>query len=495
MSRFNATVAPARTANLAGGQAYIQNPRAEIASILLTSFVGDKFYRSAGDELDRLRALIAADPEFAAKAAVYARNEYGMRSISHVVAGEVAEIVKGESWTRKFIRDVVRRPDDMTEIVAYRAARYGLHPLPNALKKGLRAAFGKFDGYQLAKYRGEGKAVSLVDLVNLVKPLPTTRNRDALKQIVAGTLKQTDTWESKLSAGGDKGDAWGSLLAENKLGYMALLRNLRNIAKDADDAAFNMAREQLCDPERVAKSLVLPFRYYTAYREIAVADIPQHRKPLVLAALSMAADHAVSNIPDMDGITLVALDTSGSMTSGRISDHSGTTAAQIGALFAAALCRRLAGRSYLLTFDTQATTPPLNPLDSVLTTTDNIVRGMRGGGTNLDLVFAHDTPVDRVIVLSDMQSWTNGTWGAKTYYGYGRQKHRPANGAFEDYKRRTGANPSVFAFDLTGYGSLQFPADRCCQIAGWSEKVFDLFPMLEQDRNAMVTEIDRVRFT
>jgi hypothetical protein len=457
----------------------------------LTSFLGDKFYRTGSDEQARIAQLVAQEPLFAAKAAVFARNEFGMRSVSHVVAGEVTQHVKGEQWVKHFIDAVIRRPDDMSEIIAYRASRYGLHPIPNALKKGLRRAFGKFDRYQLSKYRGDGKAVSLVDLVNLVKPVPTERNADALRDIAAGKLRSEDTWEARLSSGADKGDTWAGLLAENQLGYMALLRNLRNIANDANEETFTAALAQLADPGRVVRSLVLPFRFYTAYREISSSDVPPHRKGPILGALSAAADHSVSNMPDFSGVTLIALDTSGSMTGGKISDRSGTTAAQIGALFAAALTRRLSGRSFILTFDTQATTPAVNPADSVLTVTDQIVRGMRGGGTNMDLPFTHDTPVDRVIVLSDMQAWTNGQWGQHVLWG---QPHRPAQSALDAYRQRTGANPHVYSFDLTGYGSLQFPASRCYQIAGWSEKVFDLMALLEQDRNAMVNKVDKVSF-
>ena len=68
--------------------------------------------------------------------------------------------------------------------------------MPNSLKRGIRDAFDKFDGYQLAKYRGEGRTVKLVDVVNLVHPKPTDRNRDALEQLIKGSLRSTETWES-----------------------------------------------------------------------------------------------------------------------------------------------------------------------------------------------------------------------------------------------------------------------------------------------------------
>ena len=202
MAKFNIKSAvDQKVINLADGQAHTQSPELEFATLLLTSFVEDKFYESKADTLDRVSALLDdnVDPEFAAKAAVYARNQFNMRSISHVVGAELAQRVKGTQWMRPFVKNVIVRVDDMLEILAYYEGKYGRRPVPNALKRGMRDALGKFDGYQLAKYRGEGREISLVDVVNLVHPQPTDRNRDALKQLVEGTLRSTDTWESRLT--------------------------------------------------------------------------------------------------------------------------------------------------------------------------------------------------------------------------------------------------------------------------------------------------------
>lgn len=494
MSKFNQKYLMSTTKNLAGGTAYAQDLRMELASILLTTFLSNDFYRSGSDTIERIRELVKLDPTFAARAAVMARNEFGMRSVSHVVAGEVVQHVKGEQWVKEFINAVVRRPDDMLEILGYRQGTYGLHPLPNSLKKGFRLAFNKFGGYQLAKYRGEGKSIKLIDVVNLVKPIPTERNAEALKALVNGELKNEQTWEARLSSGEDKAQVWKDLLSTNQLGYMALLRNLRNMMEQADSVTWEEALKQLVDPERIHKSLVLPFRYYSAYQMIQ-----QHgglRQGEALSAISRAATIACDNVPQLSGRTLVALDTSGSMTGARVSDRSGMTVAQLGALFASVLKRRMGGRVDVMTFDTSNEWLGINPDDSLLTITDNIVRGMRGGGTNMDLVFDHNESYDRVIVLSDMQAWTNGRWGDRYSYGYRHMsmQHDPAGNALDAYKKRTGANPDVYAFDLKGYGSMQFPASKCYQLAGWSEKVFDLMPLLETDRNALVNKINEVDF-
>ena len=108
------------------------------------------------------------------------------------------------------------------------------------MKKGFATALGRFDDYQLAKYKGEGKEVKLVDVVNLVHPTQTAKNNFAISKLVNGELKSHDTWESELSAAGNDTEAkktvWNRLLDERKLGYFALLRNLRNIISLGDES-------------------------------------------------------------------------------------------------------------------------------------------------------------------------------------------------------------------------------------------------------------------
>jgi len=206
------------TVNLAGGRAYSVSPRLELVSLLVTTFLEDEFYRTEAQTVARLRELIArvADPRFVAQAALYARHVCGMRSVSHLVAGELARAVKGEAWTKRFHAEVVRRPDDVLEILGYYLTVHG-RPLPNSLKKGLGVALGRFDEHQLAKYRREHSSFKLVDAVNLVRPRATP----ALSKLVRGELAPADTWETALTRAGEadsanavaeaKGAAWGRL--------------------------------------------------------------------------------------------------------------------------------------------------------------------------------------------------------------------------------------------------------------------------------------------
>ena len=478
MSKFNTTVTQPKTltTNLAGGQAHSQTDELALVSLLLTSFVSDQFYRNAQTSLDELRTLASRvkDKEFVAKAAIYARDKFGMRSITHALAGELTSELTGKEWGKDFYNKVVVRVDDMTEILSYYLAyktTASSPKFPNALKKGFAKAFDKFDGYQLAKYKGENKTVKLVDIVNIVHPVPSLKNKEALELLIKGELKSTETWESKLSQAGQvaesedelvalKADAWSELLSQKKIGYFALLRNLRNIITQAP-ASVTIACELLTDEKLIKNSRVLPFRFNTAYEEINKLGSSKEVRD-VLVAINQALDISVSNVPKFDGETLVVMDVSGSMA-GR--------ASEIASLFGAILAK--VNNCDVMTFSTSAQYKSYNPLDSVLTIRNSF--RYSGGGTNFKAIFnSANKKYDRVIILSDMQGWVGYT--------------TPAD-EFAQYKTKFGAKPFVYSWDLAGYSTMQFPENNVFALAGFSDKVFDIMKLMETDKKALYNEI------
>jgi 60 kDa SS-A/Ro ribonucleoprotein len=471
------------TTNLAGGAAFVQTPKMQLASLLLTSFAQDQFYRSADDTFaDVARLMGQVDPLFAAKAVIYARTQFGMRSISHVLAVELATGTSGQPWAKAFYDKVVLRPDDMIEIVARYQALGGKH-LTNAMKKGFAAAFDRFDGYQLAKYKGANKAVKLVDLVNMVHPVPTHRNAAALAKLVRDELKSEGTWEAKLTQAGQKAEhedakaemkaaAWAELLAEGKLGYFALLRNLRNIAEQAPELVGE-ATKLLTDRKRIKQSMVLPFRFLTAQDAIMQANVQDKRA--LLRALNTALEISLDNVPTFEGKTLVVLDDSGSMTSG-MGKHGFGAPIRIGAVFAAILYKK--NDADLMRFSDDAAYVRYHFDDTATSIAERLVQNARAAGTNFDAIFeTAKGKYKRIVILSDMQGWMGR--GAPT-------------DAFAKYKARTGARPLIYSFDLNGYGSLQFPERGVFALAGFSEKVFDLMALLESDPKALVSAIEAV---
>ena len=508
MPRFNmlrkiAKRPPVR--NHEGGTAYRPNAEQRLAHLLLTNFLTDQFYRSADRSYAEIVELLGeVAPEFAARAALFARTEYGMRTVSHVVAAHLATRASGTPWARQFYDRIVYRPDDMLEITAL-LRQLGAKGLPNAVRKGFASAFDRFDGYQLAKYRQEKSAVSLVDIVNLVHPVPTRKNARALQQLVDGTLRNTRTWEAKLSsAGQDKGaaagakaEAWTELLTTGKIGYFALVRNLRNLLETAPELAERTA-ELLTDEARIRKSLVLPFRLLTAYRELEKVKAPggvmseiMRNLPLptgptdfgsarrtLLSALDRAIRLSFANLPALPN-TLVAVDNSGSMAS-PVGGFRTIKCCELGALFGLELAER--SNAALMEFGSSARYLDYRLGASPLAFASTFAqKNAVGHGTNFEAIFElagirKRMPFERIIILSDMQSGLHRESGAQT---------------LARYRKRTGVDPYVYTIDLAGYGTSHFPTDggRTFELAGFSEKLFELFPLFEAEPNVLVERI------
>ena len=470
------------TLNLAGGQAHAASEKLGLVTILLTSFLEDQFYRKADQTAKRLVELVAKIPDkaFVARAALYARREAGMRSVSHLVAGELARQVKGAEWTKRFFDRVVFRVDDALEILAYYYAVHG-KPLPNALKKGLGAALARFDAHQLAKYRREGAAIKLVDAVNLVHP----PHSEALAKLVRGTLAPAETWETKLTQAGQeaesdedkasrKAEAWAMLIRERKIGYFALLRNLRNVLEQAPELIGD-AVALLTDERLIRRSLVMPFRFRTALDSVEAAKAPEKSdagafsdcRQEVIRALSVAVDRSLANVPRFEGRTLVAVDTSGSMMGKPL---------KIASLFAATIYK--ANRADLMLFSEDARVVTFNRDDATLSIAQRIEEKAECAGTNFHAIFQRaEAAYDRVIILSDMQAWMG--------------HHTPAQ-SFERFVAKTGQRPRVFTFDLAGHGSLQFPEPEVYALAGFSDKTMETLGFLERDKAALIREIERI---
>jgi hypothetical protein len=234
------------------------------------------------------------------------------------------------------------------------------------------------------------------------------------------------------------------------------------------DAALAM----LVDERLIAKSLVLPFRYLTALDAVQTSKLP--RAGDALAALSDAADKSLANVPNFEGRTLVALDGSGSMKGRPLA---------IGSLFAAVLAKANvdasgAATSTVMVFSNDAEFVALNRRDSTLTLARQIAERAPQGGTNFHAIFHRaECAYDRIVILSDMQGWIG---------------HNAPTESFAAYKQRTSADPRVFSFDLAGYGTLQLPERNVHCLAGFSDKALQTMRFLEEDKSALLHEIEAI---
>ena len=484
MSKFNVTNTN-KTTNRSGFIAYGMAEKEQLVTAVLTSMFGEpKYYGSTDNDIVRLASSCAGkDPLFLAKLAGYARNVGNMRSVSHVLTAIIAR--EAREYTRATIRNVVVRPDDITEIMACYLSLYG-KPFPNAMKREIASVIQKFDEYQIAKYNGGSKSIKFRDVLRITHPVPKRPETEALfGKILNDTLETPLTWESTLSARGNTKEVWDELIASGKVGYMALLRNLRNIAKSGAD--IKPVLETLSDPEQVRKSRQLPFRFYSAYKTLSQEGL---LTPALHLALEKALTASIDNMELIPGRTLIAVDVSGSMSS-PVSLKSAIKCCDIAALFGA-MASRICEDATVCYFDREWNEyrgyriAHYGKYESILDICKK--NAFYGGGTDLSLPMkfalkedasVHIKPFDRVIYFSDNEC--NSSY---------RGLYKTVQGMAETYREKYNKNFWVHGVDLLGYGTQQFCGSRFNLIAGWSESVLSFIMLAESGISTLVKTIE-----
>ena len=476
MAKFNSPTT-IKTTNKSGHVAYGMTDKAKLVTQVLTSFFNEsKFYGDNSAEMQKvIKRVIQKDPQFVSNLAVFARREFNMRSVAHVLTAYLAHEEKGKPYVRDTVKGVSLRGDDVTEIMSFYLSTFG-KPVPNSLKKGINDVLLGFDEYTLAKYKGEGKAVKMRDLLCLCRPRPeTSEQEDLWKRCLEGTLAIPETWETQLSANGNNKETWEKLIDSGKVGYMATLRNLRNILT-AQPRNIDKVFAKLSDPVAVRKSKQLPFRFLSAYK--SVGNIGGSK---VFDVLEAAVDASVDNLPRLPGTTVIAVDTSGSMGY-NVSAKSDIRCCEIGMMLGV-IANRICDNAIFYTFDTRLQKKAISTRNGILYTVNH--EACAGGGTNMYLPFEqmiHDhINADRIIVISDNEC--NNSW-----------YRNPVESLANDYRRKSGNDIWVHAIDLQGYGTQQFHGAKTNIIAGWSEKVFDFILLAEQGEGTLEKAIAAYRW-
>jgi hypothetical protein len=273
----------------------LQLRRSVLACLLWES----QFYEDGVEIAGRIAELVPkVAAENVAALAIEGREKMKLRHAPLLLVREMARHATHRSFVAETLARVIQRADELAEFVAI-YWKDGRVPLSAQVKKGLAAAFPKFDAYALAKYDRDG-AIKLRDVLFLTHAKPRDEAQaEVWKRLIAGELTAPDTWEVALSSGADKREAWERLIREQKLGALALLRNLRNMREAGVDEDLVLAALGSMSTARV-----LPFRFLAAARYA-----PQWEEALEQAMLKCVAGQE-----KLRGKTIVLVDVSGSMT-------------------------------------------------------------------------------------------------------------------------------------------------------------------------------------
>jgi hypothetical protein len=489
--------------NHENASAFPLTPEYELYAAVVTTSLSTSFYEKDTTRLDRIKTLIQkSNPVFVAKLAVYARNQMNMRSVPLVLVVELAKIYSGDTLISKMITNVIQRADEITELLAYyqmandRNGTKKLNRLSKQIQKGLATSFNKFDEYQFAKYNRD-TAVKLKDALFLVHPKAKDEaQQDLFDKIASNTLQTPYTWETELSQLGqvkfyneaEKQKAftnkWEELIDSNKIGYMALMRNLRNIM-EANVSGYHIEKvcHYLANEKAVLNSKQLPFRFLAAYRELK--DMKSKYTSMVLDALETAVMISAHNIKGFDVTTsvVIACDVSGSMQQ-PISPKSKVLLYDIGLMLGMLMqsqCKNVVSGMFGDKWKI------INmPKRSVLSNVNEYYKreGEVGYSTNGYLVIEdlinRKECIDKVMLFTDVQMWNSEN-----------TNHTFAN-SWNRYKA-IAPNAKLYLFDLAGYGHapINMQKNDVYLIAGWSDKVFEVLHALE-DKSSALNFINRI---
>lgn len=481
------TTTPALTHE--GGGGFLRTARSELFLTAVTEMAEDKFYESSQARRLRVQSLVATvlgEPDGRAWLEAFLpwlRHSANMRSAPVILLGEMAAC--GAQNMRPLVSATLSRADEPAELLGYWLQFHG-RKIPAGLKRGIAdSAVKLYTERNTLKWDGQSKAIRFGDVIDLTHPVPKDASQSVLfKQLLDnrhnrdGGPKEELTWllrdydlqrvptderraalthavESGWSwerlagwlPGGMDSEAWEAVIPN--MGYMALLRNLRNFEQNGvSKEVLAQVVAKIQDPEEVAKSKQFPYRFLSAY--LAASDTFTFSQ-----ALETALELSLSNVPQLKGNTLILIDTSGSMQS-RMSGRSQMSCNKVAALFGVALAKTAESVDTVL-YATDSQSFTVNSKASTLRTMDALERenGKVGYGTNTHgAIRKYLRPDhDRVIILTDEQS----------------------------HDKQTGTlSPWVHTINLAGYSTAtMLPGSKVFSYGGFTDAMFKLIPLME----------------
>lgn len=503
------------TTNAKGAVAYNRDEKSELFLLAVANMVGqDRFHESAEERDDRFeslsRTVALADASWFGNFVGWLRNDAFMRSASIVAAVEGAKALHDSGVMNGTPRALVAasqaRADEPGEVFAYYESKYGKN-FPAYLKKGVADGARKlYSEYSLLKYDTDSKGYRFADVIQLShakardarqnalfshaldrrynnadsisEELEMLKTRDALMSLPVearrayltahtGWKAQGEddvfkragmTWEalSGWLQGPMDAEAWEAVIPS--MGYMALLRNLRNFLQaGVSQKVLRDVLNRISDPEQVAKSKQFPFRFLAAYNA-------NKGNLKVSAALEDALQASLSNIPALSGRTLILVDRSGSMFGYHNSDKE-LTMADKAAIFGSAIALR-AEDATLVQFGSTAAEIKFKKTDSVLPMLDKY-RDL-GGTATAAAIKQFYKGHDRVIVITDEQ-----------YDGYGWYRSQG------DPSDAVPSNIPLYTWNLEGYkAGGKSGSQKRHTFGGLTDKAFTQIQLIEMGQQA-----------
>lgn len=430
----------------------------------------NNFYEDGVSIADRIKDLVPEVNSLAVcSLALKARNEMKLRHVPLLVVREMARHPLHRKYVESLLPEIIQRPDEITEFMAI-YWKDGKTPIAKCVKKGLSAAFNKFNEYSFSKYNRDS-VIRLRDVMFMVhaKPKdatvkytkehrlansrtePLTETEVLFKKIVDNTLETANTWETRLSAGEDKAETFRDLMSKRQLGALAFLRNLRNM-KEAGIADSEL-QDYLKD---LPVEKVLPFRF------ISAAKYAPHLESDLEASMFKCLD----NKDHLNGEVYMLVDVSYSMLEA-VSKKSDITRLEA-ACGVAMLLKQITDKLKVYTFSEKLIEVPSR---NGFALKDSIINSQRHSGTYMvESIRELNQHLDKsdenrkLIIITDEQ-----------YNGRKDLNHKD----FDDYS-------TVYVINVASYQYGVGLHNQVTTISGWSDAVIDYILYLENEKSNTV---------
>ena len=402
----------------------------------------------------------------------------------------------GRNKLQSYSQYIIRRGKDILDILATQMNVYGfqttgrgknLHrqtPIPMQMRKVLKGKIESFNEYQLSKALGESKQVSMSDAIKLLHPDPTNSRvrKNFYKDIIEGKVKMGDDSKqvqseiAKVNNKNSKTTKKDVVKSIDTSTVMAIVKNL--VALDragvlADKEAVDSIVAKLTDKKEVQKSRLLPFRFYSAYKEVSSLRSSEGKRR-VLDALVEALDLSIDNLQDIVGYSAILIDLSGSMNHS-ISSMSSVTAREVACILGAICAKK--GIADVYVFADRCELVEVSKKSTVMDIADKLINTHVGGCTNLDTALrkieASGTKYTNLIILSDGDCYSQSGNSFRFSEGWGC-RYSPD----EDVNRlmKSGVFKKVYLNNLLGNNFAIVNTDdfRKNLITGFSERIVDV---------------------
>lgn len=493
--------------NHEGARSYRRDLREQAVNILTTGTLSNTFYASkeqiASEAVAVLLKARDEQPEFLARALVYARNQGFMKALP--VLGLVA--LSGNRQARSLFEavfdQVILIPDDLRLFVALCRSGHvpGRDGLGGVASLAVKRWLNRMSEYHAVKYGSAASStVTLGDIIRMTHPLPQDRRTaERFGWLTKGgsglgsdanlnpqirmleILKTMPTLEAQLavvknsslpyevvvpSMKGTNTEVWEALL--QRAPYFNLLRNLVTFTRHgvfAREENVRLAVGKLTNRLAVERSKVLPFRFFDAWKRYSSEEGHDNR---IADALRVALELSFSNLPSFgDRKVAIGSDVSGSM-GGLISDKGTARYIDVAGIFTGALLKRIEGRAIALPFDGNIRHDlHLSGRDDILVTTDKMASAFGGAtavGAPLQHLLRHKIAVDVFVGITDNVDWA---------HGHGYFTHGSFLKLWRSYRKQIAPNCKAYLVTIAPYRNAVAPSGEpgVHFIYGWSDRV------------------------